>query len=96
MPIFNVVRLKLSKVDKTCEQPPTPPLRSTATVKYKVESICDHRGTTVRDLEYLVKWVSYADPTWEPLANLRGSSNELQGEYHAVNGLRVYQWIERE
>jgi len=93
-PVFNVARLKLSKVDRTREHPPPPPLRSTATVEYEVESILEHRGTTVRDLEYLVKWVGYADPTWEPLANLRGSSNELLGEYHAANGLRVYRWME--
>ena len=86
-PVFNVARLKLSRVDKTREHPPPPPLHSTATVEYEVESIREHRGTTVRDLEYLVKSVSYVDPTWEPLANLRGSSNELLGEYHAANGL---------
>jgi len=95
-PVFNVARLKLSKVDKTREHPPPPLLGSTATIKYEVESICEHRGTTVRDLEYLVKWVGYADPTWEPLANLRGSSNELLGEYHTANGLRVYRWMEQE
>jgi hypothetical protein len=43
----------------------------------------------------LVKWVGYADATWEPLANLRGSSNELLREYHAANGLRVYRWMEQ-
>jgi len=46
----------------------------------EVESIRKHRGTTVRDLEYLVKWVGYVDPTWEPQANMKGSSNELLGE----------------
>jgi len=30
--VFNVARLKLSKVDKTREHPPPPPLRSTATI----------------------------------------------------------------
>jgi len=94
--VFNIASLKLSKVNKTREHPPLPPLRSTATVEYEVESICKHTGTTVRDLEYQVKWVGYANPTWEPLANLRGSSNELLGEYHTANGLRVYRWMERE
>ena len=94
--VFNVAPLKLSKVDKTREHPPPQLLRSTATIEYEVESICEHRGTTVRDLEHLVRWVGYADPTWEPLANLRGSSNKLLGEYHAANGLRVYRWMERE
>jgi len=62
-PVFNIACLKLLKVDKTHEHPPPPPLHSTPTVEYKVESICKHRGTTVRDLEYLVKLVGYADPT---------------------------------
>jgi len=95
-PVFNVAHLKLSKVNKTHEHPPLPPLRSTATVEYEVESICKHRGTMVQDFEYLVKWVGYTDPTWELLANLRGSRNELLGEYHAANGVRVYRWMERE
>jgi len=94
--VFNVVRLKLSGVNRTREHPPPPPLHSTTTVEYEVESIRKHRGTTVRDLEYLVKWVGYGDPTWEPLANLRGSSNELLGEYHTANGLCVYRWMEWE
>jgi hypothetical protein len=34
--------------------------------------------------------------TWEPLANLRGSGNELLGEYHDAKGLRVYKWMEGE
>jgi len=94
-PVFNVARLKPSRVDRNREHPPPPPLRSTVTVEYKVETIREHRGTTVGDLEYLVKWVGYSDATWEPLANLRGSSNELLREYHAVNSLRTYLWMER-
>jgi len=93
-PVFNVSRLKLSKVDGSRKYPPPPPLRSTvASTEYEVESILEYRGATIRDLEYLVKWVGYTGATWEPLVNLRGSSNELLGEYHAANGLRVYQWM---
>ena len=66
---------------------------TTAAAEYEVESILEHQGTTIGDLEYLVKWVGYTGATWEPLVNLRGSSNELLGEYHAANGLRVYQWM---
>jgi len=95
-PVFNVTRLKILRVNRTREHPPPLPLCPTTTVEYEVESIRKHRGTTVQDLEYLVKWVGYIDPTWEPLANLRGSSNELLGEYHAANGLRVYWWMEQE
>jgi len=94
-PVFNVSCLKLSKVDRSREHPPPPPLRSTAAVEYEVEGIQEHRGSTVRDLQYLVKWVGYTDATWELLANLRGSSNALLREYHAANGLRVYRWMEQ-
>jgi len=95
-PVFNVARLKPSRVDRIREHPPPPPppLHSTTMVEYEVETIQEHRGTTVRDLEYLVKWVVYSDATWELLANLRGSSNELLREYHAANGLRTYRWME--
>jgi len=41
-PVFNVARLKRSRVDRTCEHPPPPPLRSTTTVEYEVESIREH------------------------------------------------------
>jgi len=95
-PVFNVAGFKLSRVDRTREHLPPPPLRSTASVEYEVESIREHRGITVRHLEYLVKWVGYTDTMSKPLVNLRGSSNELLGEYHAANGLRVYRWMERE
>ena len=94
--VFNITRLKLSRVNRTREYLPQLLLHSTATVESEVESICEHRGTTVHDLEYLVNWVGYVDPTWEPLVNLRDSSNKLLGEYHTANGLRVYQWMELE
>jgi len=93
-PVFNVVWLKPSRVDRSHEHPPLPPLYFTATVKYEVETIREHRGTIVRDLEYLIKWVGYSDMTWKPLKNLRGNSNKLLHEYHAANGLRTYQWME--
>jgi len=47
-PVFNVSRLKPSKVDRSREHPPPPQLRSTAAVEYEVEAIREHRGGTVR------------------------------------------------
>jgi hypothetical protein len=91
-PVFNVSRLELSRVDGSRKHPSPPPLHSTtAATEYEVETILEHQGTTARDLEYLVKWMGSADATWEPLDNLKGSSNELLVEYHAANGLQVYQ-----
>jgi len=46
-PDFNITRLKLSRVDRIREHPPPPLLRSTANIEYEVESIRNHRGTTV-------------------------------------------------
>jgi len=51
-PVFNVSRLKPSKVDRSWEHSPPPPLHSTAAVEYEVEAIREHRGSTIRDLEY--------------------------------------------
>ena len=46
-PVLNVPRLMPSRVDRSCEHPPPPPLRSTATGEYELETIQDHRGTMV-------------------------------------------------
>lgn len=94
-PVFNVARLKPSRVDRTREHPPPPPQRSTANAaaEYEVESIIEHCGTVARNLEYLIKWVGYREPTWEPLENLKGGSKEILRDYHSVNGLRTYRWM---
>lgn len=93
--VFNVVQLKLSKVDQNQEHPPPLPLHSTTTVEYEVESILEYKGTTTQNLEYLVKWIGYTKPTlWEPLENFRGSSNDQLYKYHIANSLRRYHWME--
>jgi len=61
--VFNVARLKLSRVDRTHKHPPPPPLRSTTTIEYEVELICEHRGTTVQDLD-----VKKPDPDFRSLS----------------------------
>lgn len=38
---------------------------------FEAEKILDHRTTRAGNRKYLVKWVGYAEPTWEPQANLR-------------------------
>jgi len=71
--VFIVARLKPSRFDRSREHPPPPPLRSTATGEYEVETIREHRGTTVRDLEYLVKWLGYNAATWQPPSGKKNS-----------------------
>ena len=61
-----------------------------------MEGILEHQGTMACDLKYLVKWVGYQNPTWEPLENLKGGSKEILWDYHAANELRVYQWMSDE
>lgn len=58
----------------------------------EVEAILEHAGSTMKDLEYRVKWVG-DDATWESISHLRGTANELLREYHERQGLRVYNWM---
>jgi hypothetical protein len=93
---FNVSRLKHCRIDETRFQQPPPPLRSTTRdQQWEVEAIRTHKGNTVRDLQYEVKWTGYpeTDNAWEPLANLRTTSTELLRDYHQAQGLRVYAWM---
>jgi hypothetical protein len=48
--------------------------------EFEVEAILDSRWNR-RRLQYLVKWVGYAKPTWEPDTNLDGAT-ELVIEFH--------------
>lgn len=63
---------------------------------YAVEAILDHRMATPRRAgfppprprvsKYLVKWRGWADPTWEPAANLRTVPDTVRA-YHRDAGL---------
>jgi len=44
-PVFNVARLKPSRVDRSRKHPPPPPLRSTAMVEYEVRPFNNTRAT---------------------------------------------------
>jgi len=50
-PVFNVTRLKLSRFDRTSEHPPPPPLCSTATVEYEVETLGLYRIRSVKTIK---------------------------------------------
>lgn len=45
---------------------------------YEVETVLDKRRGNGGDPEYLIKWVGYDDPTWEPASNL---SKDLVDEF---------------
>jgi hypothetical protein len=94
-PTFNVDRLKPSNVDLGQNHPPPPPLRSTDTSapEFAVEGIIGHRGSTLRNLRYHVKWLGDPNPTWQPLRDLKGGCDHMLRAYHQVNGLKVYKWM---
>lgn len=93
---YNVNRLRPDRVDRNRPHPPPPALRSTkAGVEYEVEKLLDHRGNSVRTLQYHVKWAGQdlSDADWQPLANLRSGCKRFLREYHQTHGLRIYKWM---
>ena len=53
--------------------------KASSDVEYEVEKIIDRRSIDGRELdkEYLVSWVGYKDPTWEPLSNLTNAIDKV-------------------
>lgn len=70
-PVFHVSLLEPVYNDalETQVQPPAPPIEVDDQSEYEVEQILDSRRRR-NQLQYLVKWKGYFDPTWEPSANL--------------------------
>ena len=93
--VFNVDRFRLDTSDPGRMQQPPPPLRSTAKKgnEWELQEILQHRGKTMHDLEYEVKWVGYDKTSWEPVDMLKGSANDLVRDYHKAHGLRIYKWM---
>ena len=61
--------------------PPPPPVIVDEEEEYEVEAILDskrHRGR----LQYLVKWVGYQEPTWEPKTHVIRNAQESVDEFH--------------
>ena len=93
--VFNVDRFRLDTSDKSRPQQRPPPLRSSKRMgeEWEVKEILNHRGSTMKNLEYEVKWVGYEATTWEPIQNIKGTSNEALLDYHTEHGLRLYKWM---
>jgi hypothetical protein len=96
--VFNVDRLRPDTSDTSRTQQPPPPLRSTAKLgaEWEIESIRGHHGSTMKDLQYEVKWAGYDKTTWEPILCLKGTANEFLRAYHEKEKLRVYNWMREE
>ena len=82
-PVFNVALLKPYQEPIFQEQkksPPPPPILVDDEEEYEVQEVLDsrlHRGK----LQYLVKWVGYDEPTWQPASDLEHASEAVQ-DFH--------------
>lgn len=56
---------------------------------FMVEKIVRHAGSVkkLKTMRFLVKWIGYEAPTWEPYENLR--NNLVLYEYAKSNGLKL-------
>ena len=69
--VFHVSLLEISAKDPYPGQviPPPPPIEVAGENEWEVEEVLDSKIVR-RKLKYLLKWVGYAEATWEPAENL--------------------------
>ncbi|KAH0614368.1 uncharacterized protein H6S33_000004 [Morchella sextelata] len=63
-------------------QPPPPPVIVEREEEFEVQEVLDSR-IRHRQLQYLVKWTGYEQPTWEPARNLDAELGSLQ-RFHSL------------
>jgi hypothetical protein len=78
-PVFHVSLLEPIATDPIPGQlaKPAPPVIVDGQEEYEVEEILDSRRSR-NEIQYLVKWTGYHDPTWEPLQNVTHCYELLQ------------------
>jgi hypothetical protein len=84
-PVFHVSLLEPVSSENAIPghiQEPPPPVVVDDDLEYEVEAILDSRVRKRGGLQYLVKWVGYHDPTWQPEIDLVHSP-ELVAEFRA-------------
>jgi Chromo (CHRromatin Organisation MOdifier) domain len=83
-PVFSVALLDPVATDPLPGQhnPPPPPVIVDNAVEYEIEEILDSK-TTRNTLKYLVKWVGYNAPTWEPahMLDQTAAVDQFHGKY---------------
>ena len=56
--------------------------------EYEVEKILDHAITPENYLYYLVKWMGYDDPTWEPEDHLKNCPDAIEDYSYSLKQKR--------
>ena len=78
-PVFNVAAVRHFVEDTSLrgnrEKPPEPILDLDGNERYFVEEILSERQHRGRR-QFLVKWIGYDEPTWEPEANVLDKSGQ--------------------
>ena len=84
-PVFNEVLLKPAvepEFESQRREPPPPPVLINDKEEYEVAEILDSRiYGRWKKLQYLVKWVGYEDPTWEPAMDVENAKEAVE-EFH--------------
>ena len=90
--IFNIDKLKLYVRNPECFSshtiPPAPSIIDHE-IEYEVEEILDRRnaGTKAKPkIQYLIKWVGYKEPTWEPEENVTHAAEALNDYLKSKGG----------
>ena len=77
-PVFNVSALKhyhRNEIPGRIQPPPPPVIDLDGHTRYIVDKILHHWHRFGRR-QYLVKWLGYQRPTWEPEVNLKDESGQ--------------------
>ena len=86
-PVINIVSLKPANdpiFETQRKPPPPPPVIVDDEEEFEVEEILDSRIHR-RKLQFLVKWVGYNEPTWQPETDVKGSADEAIAEFYQKN-----------
>lgn len=84
-PVFHVSKLSPVPIDPFPGQvqAPAQPIEVDGDVSWEVEEILDSKRVRGGHVQYLIKWIGYDAPTWEPSANVDNCENELD-RFHAL------------
>ena len=86
-PVFNIIALKPAHepvFDSQRAPPPPPPVLVDNNEEYEVEEIIDSRFHRNK-LQFLVKWVGYQDPTWQPETDVVGNADEAIETFYRLH-----------